>query len=77
MTTTATTPAYSGAAVAILPALAARIATYRIDDLDEHARRLVRTAFTVGESFEFVLQHVIDVSDERDLFRTVRTEVGP
>ncbi|MFE0419937.1 acyclic terpene utilization AtuA family protein [Streptomyces tendae] len=30
-----------------------------------------------GESFEFVLQHVVDVSDERDLFRTVQTKVGP
>ncbi|MEU0468372.1 acyclic terpene utilization AtuA family protein [Amycolatopsis sp. NPDC006131] len=30
-----------------------------------------------GESFEFVLQHAVDVADERDLFRTVHSEVGP
>ncbi|MEU0468373.1 MmgE/PrpD family protein [Amycolatopsis sp. NPDC006131] len=34
------------AAVAILPALAERISAYRIEDLDDHARQLVRTAFT-------------------------------
>ena len=46
MTTAATTPASPEAAITILPALAERITAYRIGDLDDHARRLVRTAFT-------------------------------
>ncbi|HWD05416.1 MAG TPA: acyclic terpene utilization AtuA family protein [Amycolatopsis sp.] len=31
---------------------------------------------TRGEAFEFVLQHAVDVADERDLFRPVQTVVG-
>ncbi|MFK4548072.1 2-methylcitrate dehydratase PrpD [Streptomyces tendae] len=46
MTSTPMTSTPAEAAEAILPALAARTSAYRIDDLDDHARRLVRTAFT-------------------------------
>ncbi|OLT00281.1 hypothetical protein BJF90_35995 [Pseudonocardia sp. CNS-004] len=50
MTTTAATQAPPEAPVAILSALAERTSRIRFEDLDDHARRLVRTAFvdTVG-----------------------------